>query len=305
MPTFQQTRRWSLAKMALMKSLATLPALGDSRPFLDRYMAKANACWAVVLAILCLSGAARAQGASDYLLGGGDAVKIVVFLSPELTTETRVSEQGLINFPMVGSVKIGGLSLGQAETLLSDKLKQGGFIQKAQVLINITTYRSQMVSLLGNVSKPGRYPIEVPGTRLTELLATAGGITASGADTVIITRQAPSGKVEKIEVDLPSIFIDGKTQLDMVLKGGDSIYVHRQPNFYIAGAVGRPGIYPVDRGMTVSQAIAKGGSYTLRSRESGVRLIRRDAGGKMIESIPKMDEVVQAEDQIFVRESLF
>ena len=265
-----------------------------------------KSCRALLVCLgILFSSLSAAQAVPEYTLGVGDSVKIVVFLSPELTTETRISEQGMINFPMIGKVKIAGLSPAQAESLLSEKLRQGNFIQKAQVLISISAYRSQMVSLLGNISKPGRYPLEVPGTRLTEMLANAGGINAAGSDTVIVTRLASDGTQKRIEVDLPAIYLEGKTQLDLVLKGGDSIYVHRQPHFYISGAVGKPGNYPVDRGMTVSQAIAKGGSYTLRSRESGVRLIRRDVSGKMMETIPKMDESVLADDQIFVRESLF
>lgn len=99
-----------------------------------------------------------------------------VFMSPELTTEARISEQGLVNFPLIGSIKIAGLSIAQAEAELSRLLKAGGYISKAQVLMTVTAYRSQLVSVLGNVVKPGPYPLEMPGLRLSELLAQLGGI---------------------------------------------------------------------------------------------------------------------------------
>jgi polysaccharide biosynthesis/export protein len=137
------------------------------------------------------------------------------------------------------------------------------------------------------------------------LIAIAGGITLGGSDTVILNRQTPNAEQSKVEIDLPSIYLEGKNQLDVVLQAGDSVYVHRQPNFYISGSVGRPGNYVVDRGLSIGQAIAKGGSYTLRSRESGVRLLRRDTSGKVVERIPSMDELIQADDHIFIRESLF
>jgi polysaccharide biosynthesis/export protein len=245
------------------------------------------------------------RSSSEYKLGSGDSVKVTVFLNPELNTETRVSEQGEINFPLVGMVKIGRLSISESEKLISEQLRQGGFVQKAQVLLSVTNYRSQMVSVLGNVVRPGRYSLEVPGTKLTDLLAMAGGVTQGGSDTVILTRQTSGEEARKLDIDLPSIYLEGKIQLDVVLQAGDSIYVHKQPNFYISGAVGRPGIYNIDRGLSVGQAIAKGGSYTLRSRESGVRLLRRDANGNMIERIPTRDEPIQPDDHIFVRESLF
>jgi polysaccharide biosynthesis/export protein len=242
---------------------------------------------------------------SEYKLGGGDGVKITVFLNPELAVEARVSEQGQINFPLVGLVKIGGLSVTEAEKLISDQLREGGYVQRAQVLLSITAYRSQLVSVLGNVVRPGRYPLEIPGTKLTDLLAMAGGVAIGGSDTVILTRSGSLNVPKKIEIDLPGIFLEGKNEFDLVLQAGDSIYVHKQPNFFISGSVGRPGIYNVDRGLTIAQAIAKGGSYTLRSRESGVRLLRRDASGNIVERTPSKDEPILPDDHIFVRESLF
>jgi polysaccharide biosynthesis/export protein len=261
--------------------------------------------------LLALVGPCAAQAVSDYRLGGGDGVKISVFMSPELTTEARISEQGLVNFPLIGAVKIAGLSIAQAEAELSRQLKQGGFISKPQVLMTVTAYRSQLVSVLGNVVKPGRYPLEMPGLRLSELLAQLGGIAPGGSDHVVVTRKTSSGALEQINVDLGSIYVDGKAELDIPMQAGDSVYVGRQTLFYISGSIGRPGSYPIDRHMTVGQAIAKGGSftlgasYTLQAKEAGVRLLRRNSNGEMMEFTPKMSDLVLPDDQIFVRESLF
>jgi polysaccharide biosynthesis/export protein len=261
--------------------------------------------------MFAMVGSCHAQAVSDYRLGGGDSVKISVFMSPELTTEARISEQGLVNFPLIGTVKIAGLSIAQAEAELSRQLKQGGFISKPQVLMTVTAYRSQLVSVLGNVVKPGRYPLEMPGLRLSELLAQLGGIAPGGSDLVVVTRKTSSGALEQINVDLGSIYVDGKAELDIPMQAGDSVYVGRQTQFYISGSVGRPGSYAIDRHMTVGQAIAKGGSftlgasYTLQAKEAGVRLLRRNSNGEMIEFTPKMSDLVLPDDQIFVRESLF
>ncbi len=261
--------------------------------------------------VFALVGSAFAQAVPDYRLGGGDSVKISVFMSPELSTEARISEQGLISFPLIGSFKIAGLSIAQAEAELARLLKQGGFISKAQVLMTVTAYRSQLVSVLGNVVKPGRYPLEMPGLRLSELLAQLGGIAPGGSELIVVTRKTSSGALEQINVDLGSIYIDGKAELDISMQAGDSVYVGRQTLFYISGSVGRPGSYPIDRHMTVGQAISKGGSftlgasYTLQAKEAGVRLLRRNSNGEMIEFTPKMSDAVLPDDQIFVRESLF
>lgn len=251
------------------------------------------------------TSAEGSQRPLEYKLGVGDGVKIAVFLNPELLTESRISEQGEINFPLIGLTKIAGLSIPAAEKLIAYQLKESGFVQKPQVLLSIAAYRSQLVSVLGNVVKPGRYPLETPGTKLTELLAVAGGVSQGGSDTAILIRQQSNEAQQKIEIDIPSIYLDGKGTLDLVLQTGDSIYVHRQANFYISGSVGRPGIYNVDRGLSVGQAIAKGGGYTLRSRESGVRLLRKDSLGNLVERLPLMGDLILPEDHIFIRESLF
>ena len=293
MPTLPQHACARSAKVQLNDTLAFNGS--DMKKFLTAML------WSLAL----LANTSVAQPLQDYELGGGDAVRIAVFLSPELTTEVRLSEEGLVTLPMVGQVKLGGLTIPQAETLLANRLKEGNFIQKAQVTMSVANFRSQQVSVLGNVGKPGRYPLEVKGMRLTELIASAGGITSGGADSIVFTRRDSRGNVTMQEIDVPSIFLNNDKTNDLILQGGDSIYVHRQPIYYIYGQVGRPGNYSIERGMTVSQAIAKGGSFTLRSRESGIRLLRRDASGKIVESIPKMDDLIKADDQIFVRESLF
>ena len=260
---------------------------------------------ACLLALLAGLPAAFAQPADEYELGPGDSVRVSVYLNPELAAESRISESGQIAFPLLGPVRVGGLTAQRAADLIAGRLKTEGLVQNAQVIVSVLQYRSQQVSVLGSVNRPGRYAIESPGTRLTEVLAIAGGVGAGGADTVILTRRGADGRLERREIDLPAIYLDGRGEQDVVMRGGDSLYVHRQPIFYVYGQVQKPGHYPLERGMTVGQAIATGGSFTLRSRESGVRLLRRDDTGRTVESTPRLDDAVRADDQIFVRESLF
>jgi polysaccharide biosynthesis/export protein len=250
------------------------------------------------------AAAAATMPAAEYELGPGDVLKITVFQNLDLTTEARVSENGTISFPLIGQVRVAGLTTQRVERLMAQRLKDGNFVAQAQVTVNIMQYRSQQVSVLGSVGRPGRYPIELRGTRLTEVLAQAGGIAPTGGDTVIVMR-IDGARSGRFEIDLPSLYLKGKPELDMTLQGGDSIYVHRAPQFYIFGQVQRPGNYQVERDMTVSQAIAKGGGFTLRARQGGIVLKRRDAKGNMVEAASKADDAVQPDDQIFVQESLF
>ena len=262
---------------------------------------------AMVTGLTATFGAGQAQAQTqrgDYLLGPGDVIRIQVFQSTDLTVEARISESGVISYPLLGVVKMAGLSPQQAENLISTRLRDGKFLQNPQVTLNVLEFRSQQVSVLGNVNKPGRYPLETTGMRLSEMLSMAGGVTPTGADSVILMTTR-DGRPQRIEIDLVDMFTSGDLSRDVVLQSGDTVFVNRAPNYYVYGQVQRPGQYPLDRGMTVAQAIAKGGGLTLRGTDRGVRLHRR-FGERNIQVLePKLDDPVRPDDLIFVRESIF
>jgi len=240
----------------------------------------------------------------DYVLGPGDAIRIQVFQNPDLTVEARVSEAGVISYPLLGAIRVGGLSPTNVERLIGQRLRDGKFLQNPQVTVNITTFRSQQVSVLGNVTRPGRYPIETTGMRLSEVLSLAGGISPTGADEVVLVTTR-DGKPIRLEIDLVDMFASGDLTQDPQMQAGDVIYVNRAPQYYIYGQVQRPGMYGVDRGLTLAQAIAKGGGLTLRGTDRGVRVHRR-YGNKQIQILePKLDDPIRPDDLIFVRESVF
>lgn len=240
----------------------------------------------------------------DYVLGPGDALRIQVFQNPDLTVEARVSEAGVISYPLLGAIRIGGLSPSNVERLIAQRLRDGKFLQNPQVTVNITTFRSQQVSVLGNVSRPGRYPLETTGMRLSEVLSLAGGVSATGADDVVLVTTR-GGKPIRLEIDLVDMFAAGDLSMDPPMQAGDVVYVNRAPQYYIYGQVQRPGQYGVDRGLTLAQAIAKGGGLTLRGTDKAVRVHRR-YGNKQIQILePKLDDPIRPDDLIFVRESVF
>ena len=273
--------------------------------------------WVALLALFTLSLTAlpvsaqappATQAASpsrnDYTLGPGDVLRIQVFQSADLTVEARISESGVISYPLLGVVKLAGMSPQQAENLISTRLKEGKFLQNPQVTLNVLQFRSQQVSVLGNVARPGRYPLETTGMRLSEVLSVAGGVAPTGADSVILMTTR-AGRPQRLEIDLVDMFTTGDLSKDVVLQAGDTLYVNRAPNYFVYGQVQRPGQYALDRGMTVAQAIAKGGGLTLRGTDRAVRLHRR-IGERNIQILePKLDDPVKPDDLIFIRESIF
>jgi polysaccharide export outer membrane protein len=257
---------------------------------------------AAVLALASLG--AHAQGQADYPLGAGDTIRVQVFQNPDLTIETRVSERGSITYPLIGAVELGGLSVAAAEKKIADALQTGGFIQKPQVNIALIQIRGNQVSVLGQVARPGRFPLETVNTRLSDMLANAGGATSGGDDIAIVTG-VRDGKLFRKEVDIPSIFLAEKLQDNMLLQGGDTIYVHRAPVFYIYGEAQRSGSYRIERGMTVMQALAQGGGPNARGSEKRLRLHRKQANGSIQQIEPQLTDPVLPNDVIYVKESIF
>src|SRR5262245_7393994 len=110
--------------------------------------------------------------ANEYRLGPGDTVKITVYDNKDLMTEADITQAGKINFPLIGEVTLGGLTKSDAERAIAQRLSNGGYIPKAHVNVLVTQYRSQQVSVLGEVNKPGMYPLSQQAT-VTDVLAMA------------------------------------------------------------------------------------------------------------------------------------
>jgi polysaccharide export outer membrane protein len=240
----------------------------------------------------------------QYILGAGDVIRISVFQNPDLSLETRLSEQGQITFPLVGQLALGGLTTQAAEQRIAKALKDGKFVLNPQVNVLLLQIRSAQVSILGQVNKPGRYPIDQVGSKVSEMIAAAGGVVPGASDIVTLTGTRNNRQV-KLEIDLPQILQSGKTELDPVVQNGDILHVDRAPLIYVYGEVQRPGVSRLERGMTVMQALAQSGGLTQRGTERGLRIHRRDANGEVKILQPRMNDPVERDDVIYVRESLF
>jgi polysaccharide biosynthesis/export protein len=236
-------------------------------------------------------------------LGPGDMVRVTVFRNPDLTTETRVSERGTILFPMIGEVPVNGLSARDAGARIGDKLKQGKYVVNPEVTVSLMQVNSRQVSVLGNVNKPGRYPLDTTTAKLTDLIALAGGIAPTGSDQVTIV-STKNGQTTSTNVDLPNMIRTGDLARNVELQPGDTVFVHRAPMVYVYGEVQKAGAYRVEPNMTVMQALAMGGGLTPRGTERGIRIHRRN-GDQVAQRDAKLTDIVQSDDVIYVRESLF
>jgi polysaccharide export outer membrane protein len=225
-------------------------------------------------------------------LGAGDAVRVTVFQQPDLTTEARISEKGTISMPLVGEVKVGGLTQNEASGAIASEYKKGKYLKNPQVSVALTTVRSSQVSVLGLVARPGRYALDDTSANLADVVAAAGGIAQGGSEKVTVIR---GGKSERVDL----------LAKNFRLQNGDTVNVDRAPVFYIYGEVARSGAYRLEPGMTVMQAIAAGGGITPRGSDRRLKMRRNAPDGKVVENDAQLQDTVKADDVIFVKEALF
>lgn len=208
-------------------------------------------------------------------LGPGDLVEVSVYGVPELATKARVSNDGDLYLPLIDYVHVGDLSLDEAQKVIERRLDDGGFVKNPHVTIFVDDYASQGVTLLGDVGRPGIYPI-LGDRRLFDLFSSAGGLTDKASRTVSLTRRSNPDKPQIIHL---ARNLTDAPETNVEVRPGDTIEVQRAPIVYVVGDVGRPSGLLVDNGsLTVLQAVALAGGPNRTASLNGTRIIRKTNG---------------------------
>jgi polysaccharide export outer membrane protein len=242
--------------------------------------------------------------AAEYRLGPGDVVKITVYNNPDLSIEAELSQDGRIRFPLVGEVALGGLTRAGAEQAIAQRLDAGGFVPKPHVNLLVTQYRSQQVSVLGEVHRPGKYALS-QAVGVTDVLAMAGGITPKGSQVITVTRKSADGRPVRRQIDVTKLLAGAGDPDDLRLGNDDIVFVPQAPVFYIYGEVRQPGAYPLASDMTVSQALSMGGGLTVRGTQRGIKVDRRADDGNVRTLSAQLNDRLRPDDVVQVPESLF
>jgi polysaccharide export outer membrane protein len=251
---------------------------------------------------------------ANYVIGPQDQISITVVDESDLTGKYRVDGDGMFTFPFLGRVTAAGLTLTELQQKLTVAL-QKDYIKNPQVRVDMDIYKSQSVFVIGKVRTPGK--IQMTGTQMTllEALAMAGSPTSDASNEVIVVhpkKPIPAGAVpspdeknegEEIRVNRRDLEL-GRVGQDVVLKDGDIINVPEAQRFYIQGQVRNPGYYVLDPGMTVEQAIALAGGLSERGSTRGLAATRM-VNGKRTEISLKLEDKVQANDTISIKQRLF
>jgi polysaccharide export outer membrane protein len=241
-------------------------------------------------------------------LGAGDLVEVSVYGVPELSTKARVSAAGDLYLPLIDYVHVGDLTQEEAQRLIEKRLADGGFVNNPHVTILVDEYASQGVTLLGEVSRPGIYPV-LGDRRLYDLISAAGGFTEKAGRTVSIThRDKPANPVT---VQLPSNLAENN-EGNVQVAPGDTVLVARAGIIYVVGDVQRPSGFMIeDNRLTVLKALALAGGTNRTASMNNSRLLRTTANGvqeipvplKKILQAKAHDEVMQKGDILFIPSS--
>ncbi len=248
--------------------------------------------------LLILEGISLSQ---DYIVGEGDLLEVSVYDHPDLTVTVRVGGEGTIQFPLIGQVKVGGLTVNQVAQEIA-RLLADGYIVDPQVSVFIKEFRSKKVTIMGEVNNPGLYELRGTTTFL-ELLSKAGGLTDDAGDIATLKRKANGDKV--IRIDLKRLIREGEMSQNILIMDGDSIYVTKAGLFYVTGEVKKPDAYRYEEGTTVLKAITMAGGFTDKASTTRVKIIRKSGGREEVIEKVGMDEPVYPDDIIVVPESFF
>ena len=242
-------------------------------------------------------------GDSAVRLGNGDLIEVNVYNVPELNTKTRVSNAGDVYLPLVDYVHVGGLTINEAEVVIEKRLDQGGFVKNPHVQLSVDEYISGGASVLGEVVKPGVYPV-MGEQRLFDLISAGGGLTDRAGKSITVTHRGQAPVVVPISRNL-----EDHADSNIAVFPGDSVSVRRADVIYVVGDVLKPSGFLMESGhVSVLQAIALAGGANSTAKLGGARIIRKGPSGLTETPVPlkkllqaKADDIqMQADDILFV-----
>jgi polysaccharide export outer membrane protein len=252
---------------------------------------------------------------AGFTLGPGDVLRVNVYDNPDLSQEVTIETDGAFSYPLIGRVQAAGLSVRQLESLLAKRFADG-YLVSPHVGVTVTQHKSQQVYVMGAVAKPGPYALQRQ-TTLLEALSAAGGPTPEARFEVILTHAAdkqapPSGTAKAsaaangqpaMRVSLEQLMAGGVPQ-HITLQDGDVVYVPAAAFVYLTGEVQRPGRYRLEKDTTIQKAVTLAGGFTKFAATKSM-IVQRMVNGKRLDFQAGPDDLLQADDVVVVRPSLF
>jgi polysaccharide export outer membrane protein len=229
-----------------------------------------------------------------YVLGRDDVVQVGLLGRTDFGGRARVQADGTIQLPLIGKVVAADHTAAELSETVRKALQTGGYYADPIVDVEVVSYASRYVVVLGNVGQPGLVPINRP-YRMSEILARVGGVRDGAADYVVV--RSADGAEKRYNIRELAV---GDATKDPFVTPGDKIYAPNADLFYVYGQVHTPGVFPLSTDMTVRMAIAKAGGLTDSGSDKKVQVTR---AGKTIAL--DASAKVQPGDVLFINERLF
>jgi polysaccharide export outer membrane protein len=248
---------------------------------------------------------------NEYVVGTQDVLKVTVFDEPTMSGSYRVDSDGSFQYPMLGRVPATGMKPRDIAQFLKTKLEDG-YINRAQVTVDVEQFRSRSIFIVGEVRSPGKYPMTGDMT-LIEALAAAGSTTANASTEVLILRPRDSTSAAPLtpdQMDQANVFRVslaelqlGRLSQNVALMEGDTIFIPKAEKFFVTGQIKTPGAYTYERGLTVLQAISLAGGFTEKGSNRRIKVIRT-VKGKKVEQGVDLSDTIQPGDTLVIPQRL-
>jgi polysaccharide export outer membrane protein len=253
-----------------------------------------------------LSAARPNTDPGEVLLGAGDLLQVSVFEAPDLNAKVRVSSRGHVTLPLLGQLKVKGLSAREAEVRI-EELYRATYLKDPHVSVFVEEHYSQRVTLMGQFKKPGTYDYPAK-QRLLDVIALGGGLDDTAGRTLQVRRTGLSPEeCGTILVDLDQLVREGRSELNIDINAGDVIFVPEAGMFFVDGAVRRPGAYPIRQATILLEAISIAGGLAPYADSDTVLLVRHMGGGERqvleldLDDAAVQDTLVNDRDIILVK----
>ena len=262
----------------------------------------------IVACIVATTLRASVQEEQEYEVGPLDVLHVRVFDQPALSGTYKVELDGSVSFPLIGRIGVRHQTVGAVEDLLRERLAEG-YLRDPHVNVTVAEYRSRRVFVIGEVRRPGAYPLTGPMT-VVELLALAGGNTERASSEALVVRAGalasaappPPQDVDgaaKQRVNLDALGHGDLTE-NVVLRNGDTLFVPRAEVAYVFGEVRSPGRYAIRKDTNVQEALALAGGNTDVEALNRVRILRT-VGDQQVEVDAQLSDRVQPGDMVVAR----
>jgi polysaccharide export outer membrane protein len=213
-------------------------------------------------------------------LAPGFLVKVDVLDDADFAGSYRIDQQGDIALPILGTMHVAGENASEARLQIQRRLFEAKILKDPQVDLLVLEYSAPEVTIIGEVTNPGKYSLLVP-RKLVDVLALAGGTTVTAGNEVQITHGGADAEPVLIHYSRAT---NPKTIEDAVVQPGDTVQVKRAGIVYVLGAVTRPGGYVMqeDGTLRVLQAISLANGTAVVASTSTIYLLRRNGDGTVV-----------------------